>query len=116
MGSEQCRGRLLVSKCPQERLLVLPPKQQLLAVGTPVPWSFWDMFLWCGKKGFALTGNIPTSQALLLPTIAFPDDVMEMDPHPISDSVPPVWHGHACDAPTQLVRRSCTHQSMGWVI
>lgn len=65
------------------------------------------MFLWCGEKGFALTDHILTSQVLLIPIVAFPDDVM--DPHPISNPVPPAWHRHTCDEPMQLVRRSPEH-------
>lgn len=100
---------MLFQKSYHKAALGLPPKQQLLPMDTTVPSSFWDTFLWCGEKGFALTGHIPTSQVLLIPMVAFPDDVMEMDPHPISNPVPPAWHRHTCDEPTQLVRRSPEH-------
>ncbi|EOA99484.1 hypothetical protein Anapl_13481 [Anas platyrhynchos] len=94
---------LRAEKSYHKAALGLPPKQQLLPMDTTVPSSFWDTFLWCGEKGFALTGHIPTSQVLLIPMVAFPDDVMEMDPHPISNPVPPAWHRHTCDEPTQLL-------------
>lgn len=125
MGNEQCRGRLLVSECPRERLLELPSKRQLLTAGSQCP----DAFGMC-SSGF---GTLPLPERFSsnpwLPRLhahstfrhlRWIRGLLFLITLPASTS-PRVRFGalpvlHTSGVPLQVVRQSCCRQGMGWVI